>query len=331
MKSQKKNNLRKNKKTKKNIKRNSSIKKVSIRGGASTRPKIIVYRPQEKKERTQEFNNYEIVDNLIKNLNNDPDIDTENKEINLSKKLTTLDNDDLLQLFSYYYIKNLLNVEIIDISNNNFNANIVYMLETIPTIKKKLQKSSNQQEPYLKSLNVSSNNLGVIDSNSGHYGYEQVYYVLHNILNGIEILNISNSNIGDDGAIQISNILNHDDTKNHNKTLKELDISNNKITQIGGIKIGMQLANNKILQKLNISNNKIGDVSLHHIIVSLNKGLPLTTLNISNTGITNGKVSDILKMLKANKSLTTFNISDNSITNENMDIINNIMKSRKVE
>jgi len=305
MKSQRKNYSKKNKKTKKNGKKNNkrNFKSSKMRGGS----KIPLH------EREQYDIDEQIVMSLIDSLN----IDWFSTTIDLKSKLITLNTDSLLGIFAYEFIKNLSNVENIDISYNNLNADIVNILDTIPTTNTKL-----------KTLNVSNNNLGVKDSTSGFYGYHQVFNLLYRTKNKIEILDISNNNIGDNGAQNICLILNHTDYMNNNKTLTELNISNNNIGQNGAKEIGNKLNDNKILKKLNISNNNCGDVGIHPIIVSINKGLPLTTLDISNNNITDKKVGDIIRMLNTNKTLTTLNISGNKISDINMGKINDIMKSR---
>ena len=66
-------------------------------------------------------------------------------------------------------------------------------------------------------------------------------------------LNLFNKNIGDNGAIAIS------ETLKVNTTLQELNISSNNIGENGAIAISEALKVNTCLQILNISYNKIGE------------------------------------------------------------------------
>jgi Ran GTPase-activating protein (RanGAP) involved in mRNA processing and transport len=317
MKSQRKNYSRKNKKTKKsakrNIKKNSRSRK--MRGGDYYDDVIT----QSIQLGTPEWDDYQINLGKVQNVMESFFTRTKSKGIsqiiNLSGELKELNTSFLVGILAADYIRNFTNVEKLDISNNNLSTNISFFMRTIPLT-------------HLKSLNVSNNNLDSTDEKNNK-GYTQVYHLFYNnVKNKIEILDISNNNIGDDGAQQFANILNHDNHENLNRSLKELNISNNNISSTGGKYIGTQLGNNKILQILNISNNNCGDQIVQLISVALTRGSHLTSLDISNNNIKNNNISNFIKALEKNNTLTTLNISGNDISAENMEKINNIMKSR---
>ena len=125
-------------------------------------------------------------------------------------------------------------------------------------------------------------------------------------------------------SIDISNIMNVKITECelfniNNFSIDVLNISNNNISQDGIKKIVELLSEEKCsLAKLNISNNNIGDEGCTILSKGIAKNNSLIALNLSSNNILNKGIIELAKSLKSetgNKTIKKLNLSKNKIEN----------------
>ena len=171
---------------------------------------------------------------------------------------------------------------------------------------------------------------------------------------GLEVLDLSNNDIGDDGAWQITNSI-----MNLNR-LKALDLSSNAGFGDDAVaEVGRLLPNMQNLSSLNLSNNKgIGDAGVEVLASSLSSTPTLEVLNLSATKISDVGASalgralaeescplvrlmlgnceigedganEIMDALDDNKTLLTLDLSGNEVSASRMTILDMLLKHRK--
>ena len=145
---------------------------------------------------------------------------------------------------------------------------------------------------------------------------KSISQLLH-LNNTITYLCISDSNIGNEGIIFLSQLL-----KSSKTILTQLDISGNKINNVGALELTKVLKTIPTFTILDISNNDIGASGASGILKFAGELLintKLTELNISNNNIGIEGTLALSGILILNKSfikLTILDISDNKIGNE---------------
>ena len=130
----------------------------------------------------------------------------------------------------------------------------------------------------------------------------------HNIYTNIQILNISNQDISDDGVVAISEYL------KISNTIQELDISRNAISNIGIVYISEALHVNTTLQVFNISHNNISNDGVVVISECLRSNNTLEQLNMSHNQISDIGAINIGEVLQINTTLQKLDTSHNNIT-----------------
>ena len=171
---------------------------------------------------------------------------------------------------------------------------------------------------------------------------------------GLEVLDLSNNDIGDDGAWQLTNSL-----MNLNR-LKTLDLSSNTgfgddaVAEIGRLLPSMQnlgslnLSKNKgvgdagvevlaeslcstpALEDLNLSETKICDAGAAALGRALTKEpCPLIRLMLGNCKIGEDGANEIMDALDNNKKLLTLELTGNEISASRMTILDMLLKHRK--
>ena len=179
-----------------------------------------------------------------------------------------------------------------------------------------------QNNTYLHKFNFLNN---VCDNGSKPFGdfYKsdsafQHFSLSENAVHGIksvtttnlQILDISNNNISDDGAIAISEYL------KHNNTLQDLKMSHNSVTDVGAARISEVITSSIILQTLNISHNNISDDGAIAISEYLKTNNTLQSLNLAENNITSVGAKRISEVIKSNMILQTLDISYNTISDD---------------
>ena len=136
----------------------------------------------------------------------------------------------------------------------------------------------------------------------------------------LQKLDLSNSNLSDDGAVTIS------DGLKYNNTLMELNISQNSITNKGTMNITEAIQVNTTLQKLDISNNILSDDGAAAISDGLKYNILLQELDMSQNKITNKWAKMIGEAIKVNKILKKLYINHNSISDDGATAISDGLK-----
>ena len=124
----------------------------------------------------------------------------------------------------------------------------------------------------------------------------------------LQVLEMLNSNIGDDGITAIAGTLS-------NSQISELDVSNCGITLIGARSLAAGLLVNNSVRILDVSNNNIGDDGITAIAETLSNS-QIENLFISWCGITFSGARSLAAGLLVNNSVKILNVSGNPITVE---------------
>lgn len=93
-----------------------------------------------------------------------------------------------------------------------------------------------------------------------------------------------------------------------NAHLKELDLFDNRIADIGGKALAEMLKKNKSLVSLHIGSNQLGDNSAKLLGCALTTNEHLTELNMRANGLTSRGVAALAEGLRENSSLKSLNI-----------------------
>ena len=124
-----------------------------------------------------------------------------------------------------------------------------------------------------------------------------------------KIINLSNNKISDIGAETISEYL------KNNICLLELNLSGNWIGLYGIAAIAKAIQVNVSLQKFNISRCRVADVGAKKIAEAIQMNVTLQKLDISYNRISDDGAAVISDALKCNNSLQELNLSQNNISN----------------
>lgn len=142
----------------------------------------------------------------------------------------------------------------------------------------------------LKTYNTALLQLDVSNNGITSHGAKVVSECLNNSI--LQVLNISQNKLSDDGVIAIS------DSLKTNHTLKALHIGDNKITNKGAAKIADAIKSNKSLSHLNISRNYI---EIEGIMDILTAGTQTNTLQKLDCIFNTLSQADFLALTNYNK------------------------------
>ena len=147
---------------------------------------------------------------------------------------------------------------------------------------------------------------------SGQCKGDSVFFIAFGLCNNycriIRILDISGNKINDLGAKAIAEGL------HENRTMQKLDISNNNILDDGTKAISDFIKKSSTLQHLSISGNEISAEGAKHIAEAIKITKTVQKLDISSNKISNIGAISIGDSLEDNKSLLELNLSENQIT-----------------
>ena len=127
-------------------------------------------------------------------------------------------------------------------------------------------------------------------------------------------LDLSQNKISVNGAENISKCI------ECNKSLKEINMSKNKLSKIGLRKMAIALQRNQTIQKFNVSHNKISDEGVLAISECLKNNITLQELNMSHNKISNNGMININEALKINTTLRILDISHNIISDDGLEV-----------
>ena len=156
-------------------------------------------------------------------------------------------------------------------------------------------------------LNISNNNIS-------QDGIKKIVELLSEEKCSLAKLNISNNNIGDEGCTILSKGI----TKNN--SLIALNLSSNNILNKGIIELAKSLKSetgNKTIKKLNLSKNKIENTGLIEFCTKQENKHRFTKIDFNENNITDTAILDFGEFIQNHSSLLKLNISNIS-TEENI-------------
>jgi Ran GTPase-activating protein (RanGAP) involved in mRNA processing and transport len=129
-------------------------------------------------------------------------------------------------------------------------------------------------------------------------------------------LSLWKNQVGDKGVQSLSNALSANES-----SLKQLDLSQNDITDEGAGYLAQMLKTNKVLTHLSLSNNKIGGKGIQLLADSLqNRNETLEVLSLTeNKSLTDASVGLLVNMFKYNGSLKKLWINDCNLSKKGRD------------
>ncbi|XP_045403002.1 leucine-rich repeat-containing protein 74A [Lemur catta] len=160
-----------------------------------------------------------------------------------------------------------------------------------------------QENYYLQEMNISNNNLGL-------EGAKIISEFLQRDSSSISKLELSGNNLKDEAAELLSQAL------STNYRIKKLDLSYNQFSDTGGEHLGQMLGINVGLTSLDLSWNHLhirGTVALCN---GLRSNVTLKKLDLSVNGFGNEGAMALGEVLRLNGSLTYLDVSGNDISNE---------------
>lgn len=133
----------------------------------------------------------------------------------------------------------------------------------------------------------------------------------HSILKNktLRILDLSNNKIKDPGAKALASLL-----ASPTSTLLTLKLSNNKIGSESGLSFGKALVVNSSLSNLDLRLGHLGDEGGHHLLSHLKRNNALESLDLSGNGLGKKSITSLGALLKRNGSkLTRLDMSCNKL------------------
>ena len=221
------------------------------------------------------------------------------QKLNISNN--NISDDGMLAITNW--LKNTATLQVLNVSSNHITNTGTREFADVKSMLQNLDISSNtigddgmlaisrwlRNNTTLQVLNVSNNNI----TSAGTKELEIIYNVLQK-------LDISNNWLSDDGALDISNCL------NHISSLSDLNISLNEITDEGAIQIAKAVKSNSSLLQLDISKNCIGINGLMSIIEVSNSSLQF--LKTTYNDVTKSDFTEIQQRI--NRSLHCITIAN---------------------
>jgi Ran GTPase-activating protein (RanGAP) involved in mRNA processing and transport len=134
-------------------------------------------------------------------------------------------------------------------------------------------------------------------------------------------LDLTNNAIGDNGSIALADTL-----QNNRNHLEVLILGNNGIASIGAQALATALHHNVFLVHLDISSNNLEDIGTTAIASALRYNTKLKKLNLRRCQITSSGAKELANALYYNTTLVQFDLSDNSITDEGAIALGNSLR-----
>jgi Ran GTPase-activating protein (RanGAP) involved in mRNA processing and transport len=175
---------------------------------------------------------------------------------------------------------------------------------------KSITNQNTNELPFLTSINLS--NITCENIKVPHF----ISSILRVCLNLKKVI-ITNNNLHDSGASKICDIL---IKLGLNTNIQVLDLSNNDIGSFGFSSISKLLRYSKI-KDLNISGNNLQNGAFSCVIKALSFATNLERLNMSNTKINLKCLQKLEFKLKIFRSLLFLDLSKNNICNSGLEII----------
>ena len=234
-----------------------------------------------------------------------------------SLTLRKIGNTGLNSIKALLFNNKLLNLNELNLSWKNINSEATdgsnVLLRTKFPVHNEMKGSSVSREVTVNILWDGANNSTPDSLNlCGHCNGDAVLFIAFGLCNNRTIctLDISNNKIGDLGAQEIAEAL------HENTTLQTLNISYNIIQVVGARAIAGALRANKALQNLDISKNNIHVEGAKFIAEALYENRTLQKLDVSNNNILDDGAIAISECIKKNSALQQLVISGNNVSVE---------------
>ena len=144
----------------------------------------------------------------------------------------------------------------------------------------------------------------------------RIFKALKSKCSCLKTLNLANNCITKDAADEMALTL------TTNNTLKALNLSHNKLQNMGIIRLMESLlTDNKTLNVLNVESNKINDLAADKIADTLTKNKSLEQLNLSSNSLKTKSAIKVINALQFNNTLKSLNMNDCDINEQAGDYI----------
>ncbi|XP_011255630.1 uncharacterized protein LOC105250932 [Camponotus floridanus] len=148
--------------------------------------------------------------------------------------------------------------------------------------------------------------------------------------NHLQLLDISNNNVQDDGVRDIlEGLINQVNEDKTGKGLSILILWNNRLTKNSSPYISRIIALSKTLETLNIGQNMLTDEALRIVKESLKQNRVLLQLGMQSTELTCEGIITLAEIMEMNQVLQRIDLRDNNIKLRGMHALVNVMKTNK--
>ena len=198
------------------------------------------------------------------------------------------------------YLKIFNNLRKLNISNCGFEfPGFEHLMNALQSIKR------------IEYLNVSGNNIK-------SENFENIKPCFSSF--GVKYLNMAKCSLGNDSALILGECL------ESNETIKTLNISNNKITDLGFRSFIPLFKNNNAIENFDCSVNYITDLTAKHFIKNLKFNRGLKRINFFDNQLKNEIGNLFIEILETNKNLISINLVYNRVQMKTIEEINRILK-----
>ena len=197
-------------------------------------------------------------------------------------------------------LKNFNNLHKLNVSNCGFEfPGFEHLLNALQYIKR------------IEYLNVSGNNIK-------SENFENLKPCFSTF--GVKILNMSKCSLGNESTYILGDCI------AGNETIKKLNISENKITDLGFKSFIPIFSNNNVIESFDCSVNFITDLTAKDFIKNLKFNRALKRINFFDNQLKNEMGSLFIEILENNKTLINVNLIYNRVQMKTIDEINRILK-----
>lgn len=172
--------------------------------------------------------------------------------------------------------------------------------------------STLQSVRRINSLDISNNKLS-----SNRFDELKTYFCSF----GLKYLNLSRCQLGDESAYPLGECM------IQNETICKLNISNNKITDMGFKSFIYLFNTNSTLENFDCSSNFISNLTVKDLLLNIEYNRTLKYLNLYDNQLHNDIGKLILEVLERNKTLLNINLLYNRVQLKTIDEINQKLKS----
>jgi len=197
-------------------------------------------------------------------------------------------------------LKNFNNLHRLNVSNCGFEfSGFEHLLNALQFIKR------------IEYLNISGNNI-----KSDNFENLKPCFTSF----GVKYLNMAKCSLGNDSTLILGECL------ESNETIKTINISNNKITDLGFRSFINLFRNNNVIENFDCSANYITDLTAKNFIKNIKFNRGLKRINFFDNQLKNEMGNLFIEILESNKNLISVNLVYNRVQMKTMEEINRILK-----